>query len=669
VNFLATVAAGLAAVSAVPSDNVITFTPEFFEGAAPATAFDMVIRIPGFSFERGTNARGLTDASGNVLIDGRPPVSKNDLLEDILKRIPASSVRRIELIRGGALGINMRGKSVLANVVRKSERGVQGAASAEFYWTEQGQTLPGLKTQAQWDLGDIEIALSFQAGRRPDDSVTHGLRTRRAADGTLLSRSRRNAWGHSDRAWTTGALEAPLAGGRVKLTAAYKRNQYESRVSEIQSQTLATETEAVEDDGVQFETGARYLRSLGASAELEAVAFRQWQGVDTIALNALEDQTREFRLNRETGETVVRTQISWDQSRHTRIKVGTEAVLNTLMSETDYSESGIAIPIPAADIRVRERRNELFATVTTRPADSLMLEMGLRQEWSTMSAQGDSEVDKELTFTKPHVLVAWDFANLHQLRVRLAREVDQLSFDDFVASSALVNTGVVLAGNPDLDPQESWVARVAVERRFWSDGALIMGLSHSKFSNVIDLVPVRSAADTVIADAPGNIGAGLLTELEFSAAIPLDRFGLAGAEFHGHVTFRDSRVTDPTTGKYRGISRSFPREVEFRFRQDVPGTGFTWGVRAFTSMTERSYRYSEIEKRRLGVWVTPFLEYAPADGWLVRAELQAITKGDLGRTRYLFSGSRDSHALAYVDQRATTWGRAIYVDLRKTFGK
>ena len=46
--------------------------------------------------------QGVGGAVGNVVIDGQPPASKQDKLEDILKRIPAASVERIELIRGAA---------------------------------------------------------------------------------------------------------------------------------------------------------------------------------------------------------------------------------------------------------------------------------------------------------------------------------------------------------------------------------------------------------------------------------------------------------------------------------------------------------------------------------------------------------------------------------------
>lgn len=57
VSILASMVVGLAAVTAAPDDSTITFTPAFFEASVPATAYDMIIRLPGFSFEGGTDAR------------------------------------------------------------------------------------------------------------------------------------------------------------------------------------------------------------------------------------------------------------------------------------------------------------------------------------------------------------------------------------------------------------------------------------------------------------------------------------------------------------------------------------------------------------------------------------------------------------------------------------
>src|SRR5208283_5229351 len=82
------------------ASGVLNYEAAFFADARPNTAYDMISRVPGFSFDDGNTARGFAGTAGNVLIDGQRPTSKTDDLQSILQRIPAPDVERIEVIRG-----------------------------------------------------------------------------------------------------------------------------------------------------------------------------------------------------------------------------------------------------------------------------------------------------------------------------------------------------------------------------------------------------------------------------------------------------------------------------------------------------------------------------------------------------------------------------------------
>jgi hypothetical protein len=51
-----------------------------------------------------------------VLINSKRPASKTEPLGDVLGRIPVAAVERIEVINGGASGIDMQGYPTIANV-------------------------------------------------------------------------------------------------------------------------------------------------------------------------------------------------------------------------------------------------------------------------------------------------------------------------------------------------------------------------------------------------------------------------------------------------------------------------------------------------------------------------------------------------------------------------
>jgi hypothetical protein len=128
-------AAGLARAQEPPpapvgeeESGVTSYPASYFAEFRPTTALDMLGRIPGFTFDGGDSSiRGFAGAAGNVLIDGERPPSRGDSLSSVLGRIPAGNVVRIDIVRGGAAGIDMQGKTVVANVIRRKASGLTGS--------------------------------------------------------------------------------------------------------------------------------------------------------------------------------------------------------------------------------------------------------------------------------------------------------------------------------------------------------------------------------------------------------------------------------------------------------------------------------------------------------------------------------------------------------------
>ena len=144
--------------------GVLVFAPEFFAGSSPNTALDMIARLPGFQFDQGNNGtRGFAGAAGNVLIDGDRPSSKSDGLEGVLRRISADSVERIELIRGGAPGIDMQGQTVVANVVLKRTVTTERVLETNAYFYPDGYVGPILAGQWSRREGENQTEASFSA--------------------------------------------------------------------------------------------------------------------------------------------------------------------------------------------------------------------------------------------------------------------------------------------------------------------------------------------------------------------------------------------------------------------------------------------------------------------------------------------------------------------------
>lgn len=649
---------------AAPSEGVITYPAEYFAEIRPVTALDMIGRLPGFSLDTGDDVRGFEGAAGNVLLDGRRPATKSDNLEEILRRVPASQVVRIELIRGGAPGIDMQGKSVLANVVRSQANTAQGLVAYAHRYVYDGRQVPGIRIEGSGRTGGTAWEAGFVGGQGPDDGAGEGPRVRRDAAGRPLIVSFVDSKGLGTNGALTGAVERPMLGGQLRLNGRVFRDHF---VFEELNAGAGVREESDDDYMItETEIGASFTRPLGARTSLELIGLRQ------TADETVEAQYRDFSerllfgLESEITETIGRGVLRFRQTEALSWELGAETALNKLTGVTRFARDGVNVPLPAADVAVEELRGEVFGKATWRATPRLTADAGLRYEASDISSEGDVALEKSLQFAKPRLALTWAHDDRTQLRVSVERSVGQLDFEDFVASSSL-NTGVLTAGNPDLDPEQEWIAEASVERRFWEGGALVLTVRRAQITDVIDRAPIRLAGGGVY-DGPANIGDGVRDELAINLTLPLDRVAIRGGQIQAESTWRRSEVTDPTTGETREISGLRPLEWELKFSQALPARNAIWGVDVFGGYRETSYRFDEVATFKLRPFVVPYVEWKPRPDWALRFEIPNLTERGTMRTRTVYAGPRDTSPIAYIEDRDLDFGRMYRVRISKTLG-
>jgi outer membrane receptor protein involved in Fe transport len=274
---------------------------------------------------------------------------------------------------------------------------------------------------------------------------------------------------------------------------------------------------------------------------------------------------------------------------------------------------------------------------------------------------------KTLTYLKPRLTLIWAASPTTQLRFRAEREVGQLNFDDFVASANFNTASGVTAGNPDINPEQAWVGEATVEQRFWKDGLISVSYRHYEIKDAIDRGPVF-ASDGGVFDQPENIGDGRKDELALQLSLPLERLGIKHGLLKGDLTKRWSRVTDPTTGAGREISKLHPLDWNANFSQDLPQWNAQWGVDVFGGWRQSSYKYNLIEDQKLRTYVRPYAEWRPRPDWNIRVELPNFTARGFRNTDRIYPGPRNRPGAPDVDDRDIGFGNMYYVRIRKTFG-
>jgi hypothetical protein len=643
-------------VRATAPARVISYPASVFAPFQPTSALDMLAHLPGFTFDGGGQVRGFADAAGNVLVDGARPASKDDSLDDVLRRIPASSVERIEIILGGAPGLDMQGKTVLANVVRRRDIPGKLTVNASATHGLDNQISGALLIEAEKRVGETSYEGSLRVAKFLDSNAGAGTWTRADGEGTPFVSAREYSNGAADEYKLTGAMETPVQGGKLRINASVAADPYAGRQSETLIPAPGVENDRYGFEQDSAEVGLRYERGLGGGLTSESFLVQRlgrqsstdnFLGDAETAARTGDDVSADFDLRKTTAETIARSKLTLQASRALSLDLGGEGDFNWLTSHTLYSENGVPTALPAADVHVEEMRGEAFAKAVWQALPSLNAEGALRLEASHIDSSGDVVSARTLTYLKPRLALAWSPDAGDQLRLRLEREVGQLDFDDFTAQVAGLNTGTVHAGNPTLDPDQDWVAEGAWERRFWRGADATVTLRHYWLEDVVDRVGVASPSGTY--DAPGNIGSGTRDEAVFALTLPTDRLGLARGLITGEATLRQSRVIDPTTGAPRPISGLHQSDWAAHFTQGLPRWKASWGADVLGPWVQTFYRFDEIDTDKLKPYVILFAEYKPRADLTFKIEaLNPVGQGS-EHSRQVFDGPRGQFGADFTD--------------------
>jgi outer membrane receptor protein involved in Fe transport len=652
----------VAAQAEAAQRGVLIFQPDFFAAQRPNTALEMVQRVPGFSVQDGTGARGFEGAVGNILINGARPASKNDTGSNVLSRTQANRVERIELIRGGAPGVDMQGYSVVVNVILKKGATRQSILTWNTNQFDGGHDLYGGSYQFTATNGDKSWGVTLNDGIGSSDSNGPGANIRRDGTGKILRDEKflNDSWGGGRS--IRGNYSAPLAGGKIEATARFGVNDWN------QWQTLTSATadrrSSYTDDEHSGELGLTYTRPLAPNWALETRAIHSFENFESVStsdetLNGIKAAQQRFTAEGDSGESIFRAQVRHDWNKAITVETGAEAAYNMLDVKQAYSVGGTAVPLPSASVKVEELRGEAFSKATWRVNPRLTLEGGLRLETSTIKQSGDADNEKSFFYAKPRFLATWTPVANNQLRFRFERELGQLDFEDFAASSDLED-GNVYGGNVELKPEQRWITEIGYERRFWGEGIVAVTYRHDEIIGVIDRLPLPGGLSAV-----GNIGDATLDRLSLNIVVPTDKLGIKGGRFTFRNDWNETHVKDPTTGRDRPISGVRPTQANIGFQQDLLKYKTQWGINWLPLLGQGTYDVDQTSIWRGAQYYEVFAEYKPTPTLAIRAQLNLWDDFSIRRT--VFANRGPNRTVAFVEDRAINPRTFMSFRVRKTF--
>jgi len=646
------------------------YGPDYFEQFSPQTASDMVANVPGFDIQGGgSGQRGFGEASLNILINGRRPSSKSSGANEILSRIPASNVIRIEIVDGESLDIpGLSGQ--VANIIAKSGE-LSGSWNLAARYEKDSQPQYGdASVNFSAKRGNLEAVGSFghnqfifsENGEEEFFDAT-GLQTQDRDE--RLSFDIQVPFANLNLTW----LRENGHIANLNLSAS-RQNQnvtvQEQFTNLIDSNLNGASVANVSDDSTNYEIGADYdlgLDVLGQGGRLKLIGLYRYEDADFISAFLFDDtapgQTFQlFDQNNIANEYIARGEYSWQSAESHDWALSVEAARNTVDSLSEFSINNGEVSTETVTVEEDRFQANLSRSWSASPKTTLQASLGA-EYFIIDTTNNEAEAVKSLR-PRGFLNVSHKLNETWTLRGKVERSVDQLDFDDFISTVSLAENTQTEGGT--VKPSQNW----EFETELIKQSATGLSGSVSVFYDLIE-DPIEQVLFTSGAQGPANLSENAsVYGAEANLTWVLDEY-VKGLRLTGEFLIAGSTLDDPITGQSRNISREDLWEYDVQFRYDIPDTPFAIAGEIERDRAARNFRIDEtVSNITLDPEVELSLIHKDLFGLQWTLKVQNLVDFRLERDRFRFSPTRNDDLFErQLTERQR--GQRVSIEITDTF--
>lgn len=632
------------------------YTPADFTRYAPKNAYDMLSQVPGFGIRDNEDLRGLGQATGNVLFNGKRPSNKGDDMVTQLTRIPANNVTRIEIVDGATLDIpGLSGQ--VANIVYSAD-GLTG----QFAWRPQFRAhyTDPLFTRGNVSLRGRDGALEYEVALNNEESSRSGAGGPtwiHDGKGALIEERNDDWHTHYDTPKLAGKLTWTAANGNIANLGGHYQYKID-RYHEISRRDPADDVDRersinTKADSWNYEINGDYQFNVGPG-KLKLIGLNRysrepyWEEVITRFADDRQAEGDRFAQTGKLGETIARAEYQWKMFGGDWQLSG-EGAFNSL---DNVASLGTLIngefdnqPFVGATGGVREDRYEGMLSFGRKLTDKLSFQLIAGAEHSTISQTGAEGTSRRFFRPKGSLSLAWTPSPDLDIAFKARRRVLQLDFYDFLAR-AFLDDGNANQSNSDLRPQQDWSYDLEINKKLGAWGSTKLYFIYRDVEDRVDIIRVGDG------EGVGNIAKAKASAVEWTSTINLDPAGLKGMKLEGQLLFQKSSLRDPFTTEKRQWNGFTDRAAELSLRHDVPGTDWAWGSGIEYSHDQPVYRRNQVDHSWEGpIWLNAFVEHKNVMGLTVRAQIINIANARSRRDRTVYEGLRGDSPVAFTEDR------------------
>jgi outer membrane receptor for ferrienterochelin and colicins len=690
-------------------DTTVVYPASYFNEYAPLTAKDMVDRIPGVgnvtggggggggrAGNPGSGGRGLGGGGGDnqILVNGKRSAGKNNETSDMLTRINATQVDRIEIIRGTSGDLDVRGGAQVVNVIlfeELSSTSISYEANVDRYADHTIQ--PGGSVSVSGQSGALNYLFAAEAEPRYDHYVSK--------ENSILGDFSPNDKIREDRIreqtsyqYTTNLSYDITPNSSLRINGLYAQHDNPTTVDRVTTNlrvnppTLSYEREDIPGENDNWEIGGDYewirdggdrFKILFISNENDQRSIRErWR------INADNAETKNLFLDSGSisNERIVRSSYTTSLSAEQGLEFGVERAQTILDSQLRLgtlsargipsAEFGGLVPqrVANANSKVEEMRYEPFAVHNWQLSPRMSLESSLVWETSEITQTGDVFNQRDFDFWKPKLDYRFNVTNTFQLRAMAEFAVRQLSFADFVAATdSDDNDSNTQAGNAELEPETFINADFDAEYRLPDDiGVISARINFMRHYDKIERIDVSPSPNNLQA-ANGNIGDGDMWQLTIRSSTRMKMINMPNLLITSTFVVRDSEIRDPFLGITRRFTNYERGRFDLGFRHDVPRFNMNYGLSWFNRFDGNIKRYDidDIEVTSGDPMVMAFVEFIAWGNTTFRLDTRNATDNLQCRERQRFVGRISSGILQEIENQCGGSGRVVSLKINGTF--
>lgn len=650
-------ASGSTSLVDVDGEVIASFPRAFFDSINPRTAEDMLENTPGFRITGGDGRRGIGQGGVNVLINGARISGKSTDALEVIRRTPADSVSRIDVLDGASLGLSGLTGQVANVIVETTEGAGSWAYRPRFRSRIENRWLNGsVSYSGEWRDHDYQLSFdsaSQRAGDFGNELVSSG-------DGEIFQE--REEFRRLDREVPSVSLslsqnDTPIE-YNLNLSAAYRTEEFIfEQFRDTLDEGSPDASRNIDDlrDQLTLEVGGD-ISFPSLKGRLKLIGLQRF--IDTDFSSILRDEPeigdvtgRDFFSDRQESESVARLEQTWQGDKGRSFELAAELALNVNDAVQSLTTAGgTLLSLPGSTTKVEELRWEGAITHGRKLSSAVDVQVSGAVEYSTITQTGD--VAGERSFFRPKGFAAITVRPDEglEIRARAERRVEQLEFGAF-SSSIDLDDDVSAVGNSDLLPQQSWFVSLAFQRNFADDSQATLSIEAEQLTDVVEQIPIGDR-ETI-----GNIDEARRLAIEFSGSKYFGILGEKDLRVDWATAWRSSDIEDPFTLEDRRLNGERRWRYRVDFRHDIPNSQFAYGGNIEDFRDNREFRRSQsLLTVRDRPTVELFIEHKDVFGATVRAYVFNVLAYRDEINRQVFEGSRAASNILFIEDRITKFG-------------